>query len=82
MQGKLHLDPVVREGSAIFQLLSGEDQSLLLRWDSLLVLDFGLDVLDGVVGLDIQSDGLSGQVFDENLCTSCASESKSRNCKI
>src|SRR3954451_8099219 len=36
MQGRLLLDVVVRQGAAILQLLSGEDQTLLVRWDSLL----------------------------------------------
>ena len=39
MQGRLLLDVVVAQGSAIFELLSGEDESLLIRGDSLLVLD-------------------------------------------
>jgi hypothetical protein len=33
------LDVVVRKGSAILELLAGEDKSLLVRGDSLLVLD-------------------------------------------
>jgi len=67
MEGRLLLDVVVRKGSAIFQLLSGEDKSLLLRRDSFLILDLGLHVLDGVVGFDVQSDGLSGESLDKNL---------------
>lgn len=39
MQGRLLLDVVVREGSSIFELLAGKDESLLIRGDSLLVLD-------------------------------------------
>jgi hypothetical protein len=39
VQGRLLLDVVVAQGSAIFELLSGEDESLLIRGDSLLVLD-------------------------------------------
>jgi hypothetical protein len=34
-------------------LLSGKDQTLLVWGDSLLVLDFGFDILDGVRGLDL-----------------------------
>ena len=30
----------------------------MVRWDALLVLDLGLDVVDGVRGLDIEGDGL------------------------
>ena len=42
------LDVVVRESAAILKLLSGEDQSLLVGWDTLLVLDLALDIVDGV----------------------------------
>ena len=59
MQGRLLLNVVVRKGAAVLQLLSSEDQTLLIWGNSLLVLDLGLDVLDGVRGLDIQSNRLS-----------------------
>jgi len=59
MQGRLLLNIVVRKGAAVLQLLSSEDQTLLIWGNSLLVLDLGLDVLDGVRGLDIQSNRLS-----------------------
>jgi len=39
---------VIRKGSAILELLSSEDQSLLVWWDTLLVLDFGFDIVDSV----------------------------------
>lgn len=42
------LDIVVAQGSAIFELLAGEDQALLIGWDALLVLDLGLDIVDGI----------------------------------
>ena len=44
----LLLDVVVGQGSAILELFSGEDQALLVRRDPLLVLDLGLDIVDGV----------------------------------
>ena len=67
MQGGLLLDVVVGEGAALLELLAGEDEALLVRGDALLVLDLGLDVLDGVVGLDLKRDGLAGQCLDEDL---------------
>jgi hypothetical protein len=42
-------------------LLAGENQALLVRRDTLLVLDLGLDVVDGVRRLDFEGDGLSGE---------------------
>lgn len=67
MQGRLLLDVVVRKGTAILQLLAGEDQTLLIWGDSLLVLDLRLHILDGVRWLDLECDGLAGERFHENL---------------
>ena len=41
MKSGLLLNVVVREGASVFKLLAGEDESLLVGWDALLVLDFG-----------------------------------------
>ena len=54
MEGALLLDVVVGESPAVLQLLPGEDQPLLVRGDSLLVLDLGLHILDRVRGLDLR----------------------------
>ena len=59
MQRGLLLDVVVRERAAVLQLLAGKDEALLVRGDALLVLDLGLDAVDGVAGLHLQSDGLA-----------------------
>jgi len=48
MEGRLLLNVVVRKSTAIFKLFSGENQSLLVGWDTFLVLDLGLHVLNGV----------------------------------
>ena len=49
---KCHLDVVVGEGAAVFQLLAGgKDQTLLVRRKGLLILDLLLHVVDGVGGL-------------------------------
>jgi len=68
------LDVVVREGSSVLQLLSGEDKSLLIGGDTFLVLNLSLNILDGVTGLNVESDGLSGQSLDENLHTTSKSQ--------
>merc|ERR1719267_366751 len=74
MESGLLLDVVVREGSAVLELLTSEDESLLVWWDTFLVLDLSLDVLNGVSWLDIKSDGLSSQGLDEDLHTTSESQ--------
>lgn len=61
------LDVVVGKSATVLELLSGEDQSLLVWWDSFLVLNLALDIVDGVAGLDLKGDGLARQGLDENL---------------
>ena len=67
MEGRLLLDFVVGERPAVLKLLVSEDQPLLVRGDSLLILDFGLYVLDAIAGLDLQGEGLSGQGLYKDL---------------
>jgi len=76
MEGGFLLDVVVRKSSAIFQLLTGEDESLLIRWDTFFVLDLSLDILNGVSWLDIEGDGLTSEGLDEDLHTSSESQHK------
>jgi len=70
VKGGLLLDVVVGEGAAILELLSSKDKTLLIWWDSFLILDLGLDIVDGVGWLNIKGDGLAGQGLDEDLHTS------------
>ena len=58
---------MARHIPAILKLLSSEDKPLLVWGDSLLVLDLGLDVLDGVRGLHLKGDGLARQGLHEDL---------------
>ena len=67
MESRLLLNVVVTQGAAILELLTGEDKSLLVRWDTLLVLDLGLHVVNSVRWLDLKSDGLTSKSLDENL---------------
>ena len=41
VQGGLLLDVVVGQSAAVLQLLSGENETLLIRWDAFLVLNLG-----------------------------------------
>jgi len=70
------LDVVIGEGSTVFELLSSEDESLLIGWNSFLVLDLGFDVVDSVCWLDIEGDGLTCEGLDKDLHTSSKSEDK------
>ena len=61
------LDVVVAQSTSILQLLACEDQALLIRWDSLLVLDLRLDIVDRVARFDLERDGLSREGLDETI---------------
>ena len=67
MKSALLLDVVVREGSSILKLLASKDQPLLVWGNSLLVLDLGLDILNGVRWLNLQGDGLASEGLDKDL---------------
>jgi len=74
VESGLFLDVVVWKGSTIFKLLSCKDESLLVGWDSLLVLDFSFDVINGVWWLNVESDCFASQCLDEDLHASSESE--------
>jgi len=74
MEGAFLLDVVIGKSSAVLELLPGEDESLLVGRDPFLVLDLGLDILDGVTGLDLEGDGLAGQSLDKDLHAATESE--------
>ena len=73
------MDIVIREGSAVLELLSSEDESLLVWRDTFLILDLGLDVLNGVCWLDIEGDGLTSEGLDEDLHTTSKSEDEMKS---
>jgi hypothetical protein len=65
-KGGTHLlDIIVRQGTAILELLAGEDEALLIGGNALFVLDLGLDVVDCVAGFDFEGYGLAGEGLDE-----------------
>jgi hypothetical protein len=77
------LDVVVGERAAVFELLAGEDETLLVGWDALLVwgllgmlggegsrrrtLDLGLHIVDGVRRLHLKGDSLAREGLYEDL---------------
>ena len=76
MEGGLLLDVVVRKSATVLELLSSEDQALLVGRNALLVLDLGLDVIDGVGRLDLKSDCLTGESLHEDLHTTTEAENQ------
>ena len=79
VQRGLLLDVVVGQRAAVLELLAGEDEALLIRGDSLLVLDLGLDVLDGVRRLHVERDRLARQGLDEDLHGVCRGDRSEGN---
>ena len=65
MQGRLLLNVVVGKGAAVLELLASEDQALLVRRNALLVLNLGLDIVDGVRRLNLKGDGLAGEGLND-----------------
>ena len=51
----------------MFQLLASEDKSPLVGWNVLIILDFGLHVVDGVRRFDLQCDRHARDRLDGNL---------------
>lgn len=70
MQGGFLLDIVVAQGATVFELFASKNEALLIRRNSFLVLDLALDVVNGVAGLDLESDGLSGDCKHESVSDS------------
>ena len=76
VQSGFFLDVVVAESATIFQLLASKDQTLLVWWNALLVLDLGLNVLNCVTWLYFQGDGLPCKSLDEDLHSTTQSENQ------
>ena len=59
------LNVVVAQGTAVLKLLARENQALLVRWDSLLILDLALHIVDRVARLNLEGYSLAREGFDE-----------------
>ena len=66
VERRLLLDVVIRQRATVFELLPRKDQTLLIRRDTLLVLNLRLHVVDGVRGLHLQGDGLTRHCVREH----------------
>ena len=67
MESRLLLDVIIGQSPSVLQLLASKDETLLVWGNALLVLDLGLDVFNGVRGLNLEGDGLASQGLDEDL---------------
>merc|ERR1719228_2772315 len=76
MQGGLFLDVVITQGSSVFQLFACKNKTLLIRWDSFLILNLSFDIVNRITGLNLKGDGLASQGLDKDLHTSTKSQDK------
>ena len=70
------MDVIIAEGATVLKLLSSEDQPLLVWGNTLLVLDLGLNVLNGVGRFDLEGDGLSSEGLNEDLHSSTETQNQ------
>ena len=81
MKGGILLDGVVLECVTIFELLTSEDETLLIWWDTFLILDLSLDVFDSVGWFDLECDVFACECLDEDLHTTTKTENE-MECRI
>ena len=67
VKGRVLLDGIILKSVSVFELLASEDKTLLIWWDTFLVLDFSLNILNAVGWLNLKGDVLAGQSLDEDL---------------
>merc|ERR1711937_416380 len=78
MESRFLLDIIISKSSTIFQLLTSKDQTLLVRRNTFLILNFLLDILNGITGFNIQSNSFTSQCLHKNLHTTTTSKSKDK----
>lgn len=59
MQSRFLLNIVIGKSPAILKLFAGKDEALLVRRNAFLILNLRLDVVNGIAGFDLKSDGLA-----------------------
>ncbi|KAI8807388.1 hypothetical protein BJ742DRAFT_812553 [Cladochytrium replicatum] len=77
VESRLLLNVVVRQGTAILELLAGEDETLLVRGNSFLVLDLLLHIVDSVRRLNLNDE--SGQKISQPSIPKCQSQLRYRH---
>jgi len=79
MKSGFLLDVIIGQGTSIFQLLASKNQTLLIWGNALLVLNFGLHILNSIRRLNLQSDGFASQRFDKNLHATSQTKDKMKS---
>ena len=69
MKGRLLLNVIARRRTALLKLLASKDEALLVGRNAFLILDFRLDIVDGVRGFNLEGNCLTRQGLNENLHT-------------
>ena len=67
MQSGLLLDVVVVESSSVFELLTGENEPLLVGRNAFLVLNLSFDIVYGIRRFYLERNRFTRQCFDEYL---------------
>ena len=61
------MDVVARESASRFELRAVKDQTLLIMWDALLVINLELGIFNRARQLDVDGDRFARECFDENM---------------
>ena len=56
MKGRFLLNVVITQGTTVFELFTGENETLLIRRDTFLILDLLLDIVNGVRAVFINDE--------------------------
>ena len=72
----LFLNVVVWKSSSVFKLLTSEDESLLIWWDTFLILNLGFNIFNWISWLNIEGNGFSSQSLDKDLHTTSKSQNE------
>ena len=67
VESGLLLNVVIRKSTPVFELFACEDESLLVRGNTLLILNLLFHRINRIGGLHLESDGLTGECLDKNL---------------
>jgi hypothetical protein len=79
VESALFLDIIIRKRATIWQLLPSEDQALLVRRETFLILNLHFDVVDRIGGLDLKRDRFPRQGLHEGLHTSTETEDETES---